>query len=67
MDATLKDGFEWLLEQIYQDYEVLEERVNEALEKLKRRQDEERIRRQHHLAATVSRYIYSSIDLLGKF
>lgn len=54
-DVTLKDGFEWLLEEIYDNYEVLEKRVNEALEKLKRRQNEERIRRQHYLAATVSR------------
>ncbi|VDM08802.1 unnamed protein product [Wuchereria bancrofti] len=54
IDVTLKDGFEWLLEQIYCNYEILEKRVNEALEKLKRQQNEERIRRQHHLAATVS-------------
>uniref|UniRef100_A0A0R3S4K0 Uncharacterized protein n=1 Tax=Elaeophora elaphi TaxID=1147741 RepID=A0A0R3S4K0_9BILA len=54
MDGTLKDGFEWLLEQIYHNYEELQKRVNEALEKLKNRQAEERIRRQHHLAATVS-------------
>ncbi|VDO43015.1 unnamed protein product [Onchocerca flexuosa] len=54
IDSALKDGFEWLLEQIYNDYEVLEKRVNEALQNLKRRQNEERIRRKHHLAATVS-------------
>ncbi|VIO97160.1 ADP-ribosylation factor family [Brugia malayi] len=54
IDVTLKDGFEWLLEQIYYNYDALEKRVNEALEKLKRRQNEERIRRQHHLAATIS-------------
>ncbi|KAM3720484.1 ADP-ribosylation factor-like protein 13B [Dirofilaria immitis] len=54
IDSTLKDGFEWLLEQIYHDYEILEKKVNEALEKFKRRQNEERIRRQHHLATTVS-------------
>uniref|UniRef100_A0A1I8EUL2 ADP-ribosylation factor-like protein 13B n=1 Tax=Wuchereria bancrofti TaxID=6293 RepID=A0A1I8EUL2_WUCBA len=35
IDVTLKDGFEWLLEQIYCNYEILEKRVNEALEKLK--------------------------------
>uniref|UniRef100_A0A915Q5J1 ADP-ribosylation factor-like protein 13B n=1 Tax=Setaria digitata TaxID=48799 RepID=A0A915Q5J1_9BILA len=54
IDLTLKDGFEWLLERIYDDYEKLENRVNVALQKLKRRQDEQRIRRQHQLAATVS-------------
>ncbi|KAL3998867.1 ADP-ribosylation factor family protein [Acanthocheilonema viteae] len=54
MDETLKDGFEWLLEQIYYNYDELEKRVNEALKKYKRQQNEERIRRQHHLAASVS-------------
>lgn len=57
MDAALKDGFEWLLERIYDDYERLEKNVNEALLQLKRRHDKERIRRQHRLAATVSRYM----------
>lgn len=55
MDGALRDGFEWLLEQIYCNYDELEKRVNEALEELKRRQNEERIRRQHHFASTISR------------
>lgn len=55
MDPALNDGFEWLLEKIYADYEVLETRTNEALAALKKRQDEERFKRQHKLAATVSR------------
>ncbi|VDK31222.1 unnamed protein product [Gongylonema pulchrum] len=58
MDSALRDGFEWLLERIYDDYERLEKKVNEALLQLKRRQDEERMRRQHRLAATVSRYMH---------
>lgn len=64
IDSTLKDGFEWLLEQIYNNYEVLGKRVDEALQKFKRRQNEERMRRKHHLAATVSRYICLLRDLL---
>ncbi|VDK88908.1 unnamed protein product [Litomosoides sigmodontis] len=54
MDEMLRDGFEWLLEEIYRNYDELAKRANEALESVKRRQNEERIRRKHHLAATVS-------------
>ncbi|CAG9539850.1 unnamed protein product, partial [Cercopithifilaria johnstoni] len=54
IDEALKDGFEWLLEEIYRNYDELRKRTDEALEKFKRRQNEERIRRKHHLAATIS-------------
>lgn len=60
MDEMLRDGFEWLLEQIYCNYDELAKRVNEALENVKRRQNEERIKRQHHLATAISRHIFHS-------
>uniref|UniRef100_A0A915ACM1 ADP-ribosylation factor-like protein 13B n=2 Tax=Parascaris univalens TaxID=6257 RepID=A0A915ACM1_PARUN len=55
MDGAIKDGFEWLLERIFDDFDRLEKGVNEALKMLKQKQEEERIRRQHRLAAALNR------------
>uniref|UniRef100_A0A915AC73 ADP-ribosylation factor-like protein 13B n=1 Tax=Parascaris univalens TaxID=6257 RepID=A0A915AC73_PARUN len=54
MDGAIKDGFEWLLERIFDDFDRLEKGVNEALKMLKQKQEEERIRRQHRLAAALN-------------
>lgn len=56
MDGAIKDGFEWLLERIFDDFDRLEKGVNEALKILKQKQEEERIRRQHRLAAALNRW-----------
>ncbi|VDK43124.1 unnamed protein product [Anisakis simplex] len=59
IDGAIRDGFDWLLERISDEFESIEKGVNEALKALKRKQEEERIRRQHRLAATATRSVIS--------
>ncbi|VDN02175.1 unnamed protein product [Thelazia callipaeda] len=64
MDPALKDGFEWLLERIYDNYDQLEKGVKEALQRLKCCQQLQQMRRQHQLAATASRCSGNSYSVM---
>lgn len=58
IDPAIKDGFNWLLENIFNDYEKLQCDIENALKLLKQRHDEEKLRRNHRLNQIVSRFVH---------
>jgi hypothetical protein len=44
------EGMEWLIDKILDNYENISKRVEQALKKLRERQAQERLERQHRLA-----------------
>jgi len=50
MDSSIIEGIEWITERILDNYENISKGVNEALRKLRERQIQERLERQHRLA-----------------
>lgn len=51
LDPIIKEGLEWLLDEIKTSYNAIDERVKLAIEELTKRQQEDKIKRQHRLAA----------------
>uniref|UniRef100_A0A0N4Z1U9 ADP-ribosylation factor-like protein 13B n=1 Tax=Parastrongyloides trichosuri TaxID=131310 RepID=A0A0N4Z1U9_PARTI len=51
IDPYIIEGFEWLLDDIKQNFDAIDSRVQQAIEELKKKQQEERVKRQHRLAA----------------
>uniref|UniRef100_A0A914D578 ADP-ribosylation factor-like protein 13B n=1 Tax=Acrobeloides nanus TaxID=290746 RepID=A0A914D578_9BILA len=51
IDHTIVDGFDWMIERILDKYTQIDKGVKAALEALKERQAQERLERQHRLAA----------------
>uniref|UniRef100_A0A0K0EK13 ADP-ribosylation factor n=1 Tax=Strongyloides stercoralis TaxID=6248 RepID=A0A0K0EK13_STRER len=51
LDPIINEGLEWLLDEIKNSYKAIDERVKVAIEELTKKQQEDKIKRQHRLAA----------------
>uniref|UniRef100_A0A7E4UPU5 ADP-ribosylation factor-like protein 13B n=1 Tax=Panagrellus redivivus TaxID=6233 RepID=A0A7E4UPU5_PANRE len=54
IDPCILDAFDWLIDQVLSKYDDIEKGVATALVKLKERQSQERLERQHRLAAIAA-------------
>lgn len=58
IDTAIIDGFDWLIDQILNKYADIEKGVQIALIKLKQKQSQEKLERQHRLAVLTLVFIY---------